>query len=173
MTTAQLLELFEIQRLKSQYFLFVDTKQWAQLRELFTDDLFIFADDSPVPEETVPVFTSADAFIDYLTVAFATTISVHHGHTPDLQLIDERTATGIWAMYDWTDDQSTGIAKQGFGHYHEEYRKGDDGRWRIATMRLTRLRVNRVDSLPSELQSMFTRLREEARAAREMTPVQP
>jgi hypothetical protein len=31
---------------------------------------------------------------------------------------------------------------QGFGHYHEQYRKGDDGQWRIAELRLTRLRVD-------------------------------
>ena len=30
----------------------------------------------------------------------------------------------------------------GFGHYHETYAKGDDGRWRIAKLRLERIRID-------------------------------
>ena len=33
---------------------------------------------------------------------------------------------------------------QGFGHYHEQYVKGDDGRWRIKHLRLTRLRMDQT-----------------------------
>jgi hypothetical protein len=29
----------------------------------------------------------------------------------------------------------------GFGHYHDTYEKSDDGRWRNASSRLTRLRI--------------------------------
>ena len=38
----------------------------------------------------------------------------------------------------------------GFGHYHERYRRCPDGKWRIAEVRLTRLRNNAVDHQPSE-----------------------
>ena len=47
-------------------------------------------------------------------------------------------------MFDWVDSSGSdnGSSMQGFGHYHEHYRKGDDGQWRIAELRLTRLRVD-------------------------------
>jgi hypothetical protein len=31
---------------------------------------------------------------------------------------------------------------KGYGHYQEEYRKGPDGRWRISSLKLSRLRVD-------------------------------
>jgi len=33
---------------------------------------------------------------------------------------------------------------QGFGHYHEHYVKGNDGKWRIKELRLTRLRTDQT-----------------------------
>jgi hypothetical protein len=36
------------------------------------------------------------------------------------------------------------FAKQGWGHYEEEYQRCADGRWRIRRLRLTRLRVDRL-----------------------------
>ena len=44
-------------------------------------------------------------------------------------------------MFDWVDDAENSMALQGFGHYHERYVKVD-GRWRIAYLTLTRLRVD-------------------------------
>ena len=52
------------------------------------------------------------------------------------------TATGVWSMEDmlrWPN----GLELHGFGHYHETYRK-EAGRWRIATLTLTRLRLDVV-----------------------------
>jgi hypothetical protein len=43
--------------------------------------------------------------------------TVHHGHMPDIEITSPTTATGIWAMEDRLD-----------------------GEWKIATLRLTRLR---------------------------------
>jgi hypothetical protein len=53
-------------------------------------------------------------------------------------------------MFDWGDAPDRGVAYQGFGHYHEEYEKGPDDRWRIKVIRLTRLRVNRVPHVATE-----------------------
>jgi hypothetical protein len=38
----------------------------------------------------------------------------------------------------WRD----GSRLHGYGHYHETYRKEADGEWRIATLDLTRLRLD-------------------------------
>ena len=60
---------------------------------------------------------------------------------PEITITSETTATGIWAMEDkliWRD----GSRLHGYGHYHETYRKGADGAWRIATLDITRLRLD-------------------------------
>ena len=47
-------------------------------------------------------------------------------------------------MFDYVlyPDRPTGI--KGYGHYHETYRKCDDGKWRISSKRNQRLRVDEV-----------------------------
>ena len=65
-------------------------------------------------------------------------VSVHHGHDPQITLTGPDSARGRWSMYDRLEYGPE--VMHGYGHYHEEYRL-HDGRWRIASLRLTRLRV--------------------------------
>jgi hypothetical protein len=69
--------------------------------------------------------------------------TVHHGHTPEIELTSDTTARGVWAMEDrlwWTNgDHEEHL--HGYGHYHEEYRNVA-GRWLISARTLTRLRVD-------------------------------
>jgi hypothetical protein len=64
-------------------------------------------------------------------------VTVHHGHMPEIELTSDTAATGIWAMFDWVDMPQ--LVLRGYGHYEETYRV-EDGCWRIAHSRLTRLR---------------------------------
>ena len=67
--------------------------------------------------------------------------SVHHGHMPEIDVIDDTNARGIWAMTDhleWGD----GSVLDGAGHYHEEY-VCENGEWKFARLRLSRLRLVR------------------------------
>lgn len=76
--------------------------------------------------------------------------SVHHGHTPEIELTSNVTARGIWAMEDklwWTNgDHEEHL--HGYGHYHEEYRQ-EGGRWLISYRSLTRLRVDTTPNFHS------------------------
>jgi hypothetical protein len=92
------------------------------------------------------VVESADDFVGMVSKSLTDAVTVHHGHMPEIEIIGERSARGLWAMFDFVDNPVTGRAIQGFGHYHEEYEKGDDGQWRIKRMRLTRIRVDTVPS---------------------------
>jgi hypothetical protein len=132
-----------LQELKGSYFRYLDTKQWAKWRELFTDDMVFIADSAAVPTETQPMTTSGDDFVEMVSATLTNAVTVHQGHMPELTFADARNADGIWAMFDWVDSSgSGGGSMQGFGHYHEHYVKGDDGSWRIAHLRLTRLRMD-------------------------------
>lgn len=141
----RLADRLALQELKGSYFRYLDTKQWAAWRELFTDDMVFYNDSGPLPETTEAMTPSGDDFVEMVSETLKDAVTVHQGHMPELRFTDERNAHGIWAMFDWVDSSgSGGWSMQGFGHYHEHYVKGDDGRWRIKELRLTRLRVDQT-----------------------------
>jgi hypothetical protein len=149
-TAQQLIDTVEIQRVKARYFRYMDHRQWAEFRDLFTDDLTFFIDEARDASTTTPTWTSADDLVSYLASTPATKVTVHQGHMPDIEFVDADHAEGIWAMFDWVDYPDRKYAFQGYGYYFESYVRCADGRWRISSSRLTRLRTNVVDSLESQ-----------------------
>ena len=144
-TTDRMTDVFAIHQLKSRYFRYLDTKQWAEWRKLFTDDLVFYADNSVLPSSQKPMQSGGDNFVQFVSKQLTGAVTVHHGHMPEIEFTGPTTARGIWAMYDWVDNGPERGAIQGYGHYHEEYAKGSDGEWRIRVLRPTRLRV---DTMP-------------------------
>jgi hypothetical protein len=135
-------DLYAIHQLKARYFRYLDTKAWDRWRLLFTDDMVFFIEDSALPSSTTPEQTSGDNFVASVSTTLEKAVTVHHGHMPDIEFSGPDAATGIWAMYDWVDNPHLGFAIQGWGHYHEKYRREADGSWRISELRLTRLRTD-------------------------------
>lgn len=138
---AQLAAVEDIRRLKARYFRHLDTKNWAEWRKLFTDDVEIDVDVSADGAQTLRHPRGGDAFVayisDYLRPPFTT---VHHGHTSEIALTGADEATGIWAMEDVVSPRP-GATMRGYGHYHDRYRRVD-GEWRIAASHLKRLRID-------------------------------
>lgn len=140
----RLLAIEEIKRLKARYFYAFDHKDWTMWREQ------VFAPDGrlEVPEADFAV-EGIDTMIAWLIQQAADQVSVHHGHTPDIEILSDTTAKGVWAMedrlYRSKEHPLNGDVSylHGFGHYHETYVKLDRG-WRIQSTRLTRLRVEAV-----------------------------
>lgn len=126
-------DLEAIKALKARYFRTMDTQDWAGLAECFTEDLH--ADFRQAPGMLAE---GRDEYIQALTAALKGAKTVHHGHMPEIELVDENSATGVWAMDDVVDMPD--IALRGWGHYHESYRK-EAGIWRICRIQLTRLRL--------------------------------
>lgn len=126
-----------IKQLKARYFRTMDTKDWRSMRLVFTDDAVIDTVDSGGP-----VISGADAFMAYLEPTLTGVVTVHHGHMPEIDITSEVSATGIWAMEDLLQFPD-GTSMRGYGHYHETYRK-EGGAWRIASSKLTRLRVDHM-----------------------------
>jgi len=145
MDSDRIADRIALQELKARYFRYLDTKQWGEWRKLFTDGLVFFMEDSALPATTEPVSVGADEFVQSVSALLTGSVTVHQGHMPEIEFVDASHARGVWAMFDWVDNPGTGLAIQGFGHYHERYEKGDDGHWRIAELRLTRLRVDQLE----------------------------
>ncbi|UZW57233.1 nuclear transport factor 2 family protein [Sphingobium sp. JS3065] len=133
----------DIRTLKARYFRCVDTKAWREFRTLFTDDAIL---DFPENDfNACPI----DTFIGLAEEFLAGVCSIHHGHTPEIVIEDTTRARAIWPMDDSLyfpadPPRSHNMAHvRGYGHYHETYVR-DDGVWRIRTLRLSRLRLERV-----------------------------
>jgi hypothetical protein len=124
-----------IKQLKARYFRLMDTKQWDAMRLLFTDDVIM-----DTTASGGGVHTSADEFMAFLRETLSEAITVHHGHTPEIELTSATTAMGIWALNDVVIFPN-GMRLDGYGHYHETYvMDGDE--WRIASSTLTRLHMD-------------------------------
>ena len=141
MDPSQLVEIEQIKQLKARYFRFMDTRQWDEWAEVFAEDCVMHVElGRGDPDE---VYSGRDEIVRHVSSALKPTSTVHHGHMPEIELTGEDSARGIWAMYDYVTWNSERDLK-GYGHYHETYTKRD-GRWRILTLRLTRLRVDSPD----------------------------
>lgn len=144
-SAAELAAIESIRQLKARYFRCVDTQAWDELREVFLPEAtFDFRAEAPEAYQT-----DVGAFIAMLRTVLAGAVTVHHGHTAEIELRSADEVSAVWAMEDriWWPD---GATLHGYGHYHDVYRRGADGRWRIAATRLTRLRRDhRPAALPA------------------------
>jgi hypothetical protein len=136
----RLLAIEDIRSLKARYFRCMDTKQFDRLPELFTPDMQVLTPSGAVYTDSGPAYAAS------LKHSLEHSVSVHHGFMAEIEIIDPLNATGIWAMQDvieWADKHPVQGWKAitGRGHYHETYRK-IGGSWRIASLTLTRLRLD-------------------------------
>ncbi len=121
----------EIANLKAAYCRLLDTKDWEGWKQLFTEDFELDVSDSggSVMKGREDIVASVRGSIEAAKTA-------HQVHFPEIAISGEE-ASAIWPMQDrvvWGE----GRALTGYGHYHERYVK-QDGRWRIAAQKLTRL----------------------------------
>ncbi|MDO3402764.1 nuclear transport factor 2 family protein [Mycolicibacterium neoaurum] len=130
------LEAIESIRLvKARYFRCVDFRLWDEFADLFTDDLEVdFAESTSKPKGKFE-------FLASVANHFVTGYSVHHGHLPEIDIVDDDTATALWPMYDRVESPADSgyESHEGWGHYTETYRRCDDGKWRISRSKLSRI----------------------------------
>ena len=137
----RIFEIEMIKQLKARYFRLMDTKDWERWGEVFTRDATLEFDlaVSTAGRDGKPFrrVVGREAIVAMVSQSVPKQ-TVHHGHMPEIELISETEAHGIWAMEDIVDYGTSLI--HGYGHYHETYSKAD-GQWRIASVKLTRIRL--------------------------------
>lgn len=133
--TAALRAIEAIKQLKARYCRYLDTKDWAAWRALFTDD---FVSDTSAAGGTV--IAGADDFVAFLrkNLGRPAQVTAHQVHAPEIELTSATTARGVWALQDVVRF-GPGANLVGYGHYHETY-ESIGGRWFIKSSTLTRLR---------------------------------
>jgi hypothetical protein len=137
MTDATNLEMLvaieAIKNLKSRYFRYVDQKDWDAWRALFLDDGHF--------EISTGIYDDADSFVANVRNFLQPATTFHHGHMPEIDIIDRDSATGVWTLFDVVEPAaSSGVSPfYGYARYWERYeRRGTE--WKIANMRIERLR---------------------------------
>ncbi len=143
LSVENLLHIKELEQLKSRYCRAIDNKLWNVLPELFAPDARFEGFALAQQGATVQVFVSE------LAKRLSGAITAHHCHLPDFRIFSADFAKGIWAMMDYNEwpepmgfrgfPDSTGFC--GYGFYEESYQR-INGVWRIAFMRLARVRVD-------------------------------
>jgi hypothetical protein len=151
----QLIAVENIKKLKASYWYAMDTKQFDLIRPLFTRDAIVDfrsgrdlkpGDDyeglAPAEQALANgdpmVVQGNDAIADFIRAGVETWVTVHQGAAPIIDILGPDDATGIWPIFDLLDNGSTTL--RGYGHYHDRYRR-EDGVWRIASFRISRLRL--------------------------------
>lgn len=135
----QLLDIEAIKQLKARYFRLMDTKRWDEWRLVFARNVHMV-----VPEGNVDIH-GRDEVVRSIGGMLENVTTAHHGHMPEIEITGPDTARGVWAMFDYVefplDPAGNRFGLQGYGHYTEEYVR-EDGEWRIASLELSRLRVD-------------------------------
>ena len=146
MNADERLEAIEaIKQLKARYFRCMDTKDWDGFADQFAPDAVMDVSgemgDGADPE--VGIIRNNREIAAFVRGAVGDVLTVHHGHMPEIEITSNTTARGVWSMGDmlrWPEGAPM-HEMHGYGHYHETYEKVD-GRWRIKTLKLTRLRID-------------------------------
>jgi ketosteroid isomerase-like protein len=132
MDVQDLVECRAIEELKYRYMRAVDTRDWELLASTLEPDV--------TAEYGARLsFTGAAKLVGTLSrIMTDDIITVHRLHQPEIEL-DGDTATGVWAMTDRVIRKKDRVMMDGASIYHDRYRRGADGAWRIARTAYERL----------------------------------
>lgn len=140
-----LLAIEEIKKLKARYFRYMDTHDWDGLAQVFAPDCLFdphgALEENPDRSGTEPIH-GRERTVEYISSGIEPITSAHFGHMPEIEILSETEATGIWSLADVlrTPTGEPFAVFRGYGHYHETYTRAD-GQWRIASLRITRMLV--------------------------------
>lgn len=139
--------ILDIQMLKARYLRTIDEHDWAAHEAVFAPDLIADFRASSGGNDDSLITHGAKPYVAKLASILQHIVTVHHGHTPEITILSDTEATGVWAMEDklWVNPDSPLPFQfmHGYGHYHERYVRLADG-WRIKELRLSRLRVDTI-----------------------------
>jgi hypothetical protein len=141
----RLLTTEAIKQTKARYFRFLDTKDLERFSDVFAPDATM--DMRGESQDGSGLVQGRRQIAEFVLNSVAGIATVHHGHTPEIEILSPTSAHGIWAMEDklWKITNSSSTLPfnmlHGYGHYHETYSL-IDGQWLIQTTTLKRLRVD-------------------------------
>jgi uncharacterized protein (TIGR02246 family) len=134
----RLADIEAIKQLRGRYSRAIDTKDWDLFGASLAEDARLSTDGG--------TNEGRDAIVAAVSRALANATTMHHQHTPEIEITGPNAARGTWAMNDIVHLGS--FVLRGFGHYSEEYVRTSEG-WKIKSSTLTRVRVDTEGELAS------------------------
>ncbi len=139
----------DIRRVKANYFRGVDTEDGDLVRSILAEDCALdYRGCCTDPKSGTDLMPAMNVVLNgresWQPGAFARAgiTSIHQGHQAEIEITGETSAKATWAMTDrlYMPPGAPYGVMRGFGYYHETYVHAGDG-WKIATLRIERLRV--------------------------------
>jgi hypothetical protein len=123
-----------IKKLKSRYWRCIDRKLWDELADCFVEDVVFEIVQPPIKlqgRKEIP---------EFLAKRLGSAITVHQGHNAEIEVTSDRTAKGMWTLYDDIRDVQRNTTLRGYGFYEDEYAKenGGWGGWKIKRLKFIR-----------------------------------
>jgi ketosteroid isomerase-like protein len=144
MEPGDLVIIRQIEQLKYRYVRALDTKEWDLFASCFTDDATATYGDRLS-------FTGPTDIVAFMRENLGPTmLTVHQVHHPEID-VDGDDATGTWSLMDRVIMTEFRFLLDGASIYHDRYRRGADGEWRIAHTGYERLYEQMIsfDDVPS------------------------
>jgi uncharacterized protein (TIGR02246 family) len=140
-------DIQEITRLKGRYCHCTETRDWAGLAELVTDDYQQVSDSG--------AYTGRDEFIEFVSATLSDTVNVFHAHTEEIDITGPDAATGLWTRSSYVIMPGAGspIVVHSYGHYRESYVRTPDG-WRIQRTDETTQQLDLESASPAQVEAL-------------------
>jgi hypothetical protein len=142
-----LLDIEAIRRVKHAYFRCIDTHNMQEIAELFHDDVLVHFVGGTYEWK----LEGKKQYVESISKSFhKRSIGHHNAHHPEIQILSDTEATGIWYLADdmWILDAK--FSTTGTALYFDRYLKVN-GAWKIRETRYERLyEINeQLDELPA------------------------
>jgi hypothetical protein len=120
-------DIESLKQLKYRYWRHLDLKQWDELAGCFAADATVCYSSGKYE------FKGVAAIMGFLSEALGHargSVTIHHGHHPEIELLDESRARGTWALYNYMFnlEQNRGIR---IGAYYDDTYVKLDGTWKF------------------------------------------
>lgn len=120
----------------------LDARDWAAFGDLLTVDFVLDASESSDDSARI---SGRDAAVAAVRQKLEEATTVHQIHIPEIELRGDE-AHVVCAMQNeiiWAQPKNGVAAINSYGQYHQRFVR-EDGKWRLATLRLTRLHVDKL-----------------------------
>ena len=123
----ELLEIEQIKQLKARYLRGLDTNDWDTFAGSMTEDCRGRYNGGKLS------FDSREEIVAFMrdNLSGDKVLTLHQGHQPEVEIIDESHARGTWYLQDLVIHLEAGIRLYGSAIYRDVYRK-INGDWKIS-----------------------------------------
>ena len=123
----ELLEIEKIKQLKARYLRGLDTNDWEVFAGSMSEDCTGRYNSGKLS------FDKRDDIVDFMreNLSGDKVITLHQGHQPEIEILDEDNARGSWYLQDIVIHLEAGVRIYGSAIYEDQYRK-ENGEWKIA-----------------------------------------